>query len=71
MIGRSEIRLAAPDKAIRYRLSVSDDGQNWRPVGGVTEAKGSPLILPAAGRGRYARLDFDQPVSILEWSFLP
>jgi hypothetical protein len=71
MIGRSEIRLAAPDKAIRYRLSVSGDGQNWRPVGGVAEAKGSPLILPAVGRGRYARLDFDQPVSILEWSFLP
>ncbi|MEC3910627.1 family 43 glycosylhydrolase [Sphingobium sp. CR2-8] len=71
MIGRSQIRLADPNKAIRYRLSVSGDGQAWYPVGGMKEAKGSPIILPAAGRGRYARLDFDQPVSILEWSFLP
>jgi hypothetical protein len=39
-----------------YRIEVSDDGNNWRPLYDTADANGDVDDLAVAGSGRYVRL---------------
>lgn len=68
-IGESLILPATPAAPLRFAVSTSKDGVNWRQAGSERSATGSPISLPALGTARYVRLQFPNGADIVEWRF--
>jgi hypothetical protein len=72
---QQEMRFEYAWKPYRFCLEVSSDSENWRQLADYTgePVLGSPIIITAAGTGRYQRLVFPEDVpgsgiSLFEWT---